>query len=85
MKAKHATRASMLVRARKEIAWLRKQITKPCAGNYDYRAMLVSIEDCCSSGSHADGHIEIPIETANLMIDAIEKVIGRELKKLGVK
>ncbi len=86
MKAIDAKRAAVLVEALSGLADLAKEAEREePEGSYDYRAMLVSVENCDASGSTADGNIEIDLATARKLIPMLRDLFESELIALGVE
>lgn len=81
-----AKRIVMLDEAWAQLPDLRKGMRRRKPENgYNYRNIAIDVGDGCDSGRSCDGGIEIDLETADLLLPIIEKLIKDELRKLGVK
>ena len=86
MKARDTERAAMLVRARRDLGGVERDLrrTKP-RGDYDYRGVEIGSGDYCDSGSESHYYLTVDLVTGRRIAKAVRSIIADELRKLGVR
>lgn len=87
MKAKNVKAASALMAALKEIPAVRKRLrAKPNKKYYEEIVLSVSAADAVNDVTQgSEAYFHVPANLGSKILDATDRVIRDELKKLGVK